>query len=442
MIAAGRFGNPAALSTWVPIAPSAGYPGLALDLRGQGALQSGAGVALSSVLNVVRATTAMDEYSDGSLVSVGTNVARYGGGQGLMIERGATNSIRNSTNVGAASGSPGTLPTNWSVTTAPTGLTRTITTSTVNGYSVTGINYAGTTSSTSSFQFQWESITAVAAAVGQVWTNTIGFSMPVDDAAITSVLLETWEYDAGSTFLSTGSNVNLYTNRSTFARRSRTTTLAQATTAFISPRLRTNSIASGTPINVTFWISAPQLETGPKATAFIPTSTVAVTRNSDQIKITGSPLTAGIGAGTAFTIFAEYEAYVSADPSYIAAIANDGAPDFNNSIWSSLNTSRQATGTSTSAGVSQFTNAATGISAPPTLNRLAMRFGANDAAISHNGAAAITDATITLPVGAMTRLVLGSAVTSPGVQALNGRLTRFAAWPSLLSNADLVALST
>lgn len=419
------------------VSPSGVAAGLFLDTRSNTAFVSGAPSSLAAILNVVRATTAMDEYADGSVVSVGTNVARYGGGRGLLIERGATNSIRNSTNTGAVSGSPGTLPTNWTLSSVPTGLTRTITTSTINGYDVIDFNFVGTASSTATIQIQWEGASQVAAAVGQVWTSTIGFSMPVDDAAITSVSLETWEYNAVPTFLATGSFLAMHSSRATFARRSYTGTVSQATTAFIRPTIRTNTINSGTAVNVTFRISAPQLETGPLATSFIPTTTVAVTRNADQVKITGTPLTAGIGAGTSFTWFAEYEANVSVSTSYLGGVINNGAPSFNNSIYSVLGVTRNVSAGIVSGGVGTFVNAAATANAPPTLNRLAMRVAANDAAISHNGAAVITDTSITLPAATMDCIVLGSAPHSIGAEAMNGRMTRFAAWPSLLSNADL-----
>ena len=419
------------------VSPSGVAAGLFLDTRSKTAFVSGAPSSLAAILNVVRATTAMDEYADGSVVSVGTNVARYGGGRGLLIERGATNSIRNSTNTGAVSGSPGTLPTNWTLSSVPTGLTRTITTSTINGYDVIDFNFVGTASSTTAIQIQWEGASQVAAAVGQVWTSTIGFSMPVDDAAITSVSLETWEYNAVPTFLATGSFLAMHSSRATFARRSYTGTVSQATTAFIRPTIRTNTINSGTAVNVTFRISAPQLETGPLATSFIPTTTVAVTRNADQIKITGTPLTAGIGAGTAFTIFAEYEAVVSVDASYVYGLSNDASPSFNESMYASVSTTRLSSTPIISGGVNTFIGTATASNVPPILTRLAVRTAANDAAVSFNGAAVIPDTTITMPVTTLDRIVLGSAAHGIGNNGLNGRITRFAAWPSLLSNADL-----
>lgn len=421
--------------------------GLYLDTKANSAFVSGLPTALSSILNVVRATTAMDEYSDGSLVSVGTNVARYGGGRGLLIERAATNSIRNSTMVGAAAGAPGTLPTNW---TRPGAAFHGIDTQVVGSGVEAGLAYVdirfytATTTSTLGNNIGWlsyDATTQITATLGDTWTSSVYVQLIAGSLAnLTDIKVNLAEYTAAGAFLSQ-STLSIADITSTRQRKSVTRTLVSGTVARVINSILL-SYPSGVALDLTLRIAAPQLELGTVPTAFIPTSTVAVTRNSDQIKITGSPFTAGVGAGTSFTWFAEYEAYVSVDTSYLGGVINNGAPTFNDSIYTVLSTSRAASASVVSGGVGTFVNANVPVNAPPTLNRLAMRVAANDAAISHNGAAAITDTSITLPAATMDRIVLGSAPHNIGAQAINGRLTRFAAWPSLLSNADLVALST
>lgn len=429
--------------SWVPLPPSGIVPGLALDMRGQRALQSGAGASLAAILNVVRATTANDEQPNGALVSVGNNVPRYGGGRGLLIERVATNNIRNSTNVGAVAGTPGTDPTNW-VINYGTGLNKTIVGSgTVNGIPYIDVRLFGTlNASATAFATELELANVIAANNTTLanWTSSFYVALVAGSfTGIANVMHSVNFLQAdGVTSAQAIHKADIKASiNGTLQRFSSSFTATAATVAFARPRFRMITGTSGDVVDITLRIGGVQFEAGPLATSFIPTSTVAVTRNGEQIKITGTPLTAGIGGGTAFTMFAEYEAYVSVDASYLGGVVNDGAPAFNNSIYASLSTSRATSAGVVSGGVGTFVNAAATANAPPTLNRLAMRVAANDAAISHNGAVAITDPSITLPAATMDRIVLGSAPHSIGTQSMNGRITRFAAWPSLLSNADL-----
>jgi hypothetical protein len=84
------------------------------------------------------------------------------------------NRIRNPLATGVVAGSPGTVPTNWLLTAAPAGMTRTISTSVVNGISVVSVRYAGTPVSTSTLLLYFDagSITLSPAAEGEALTQS------------------------------------------------------------------------------------------------------------------------------------------------------------------------------------------------------------------------------------------------------------------------------
>src|SRR5262249_19050735 len=98
----------------------------------------------------------------------GTGVLAQGSGIGLSIWEARTNSLRNNTMTGAVAGSPGTLPTNWTVS-GFVGLTQTIVgTGTNNGIGYIDIQFSGTTGGTTG-AINFESATQIAAANTQIW---------------------------------------------------------------------------------------------------------------------------------------------------------------------------------------------------------------------------------------------------------------------------------
>ena len=95
--------------------------------------------------------------ADGTLSSCGR----------LLLEPQRTNSIRNSSMVGAVAGSPGTLPTNWS--TLLSGLTQTaVGIGTESGLPYIDLRFAGVATNTTC-EVRLESITQIAALTGQAW---------------------------------------------------------------------------------------------------------------------------------------------------------------------------------------------------------------------------------------------------------------------------------
>jgi hypothetical protein len=195
----------------------------------------------------------------------------------LLLEPQRTNSIRNSTMVGAVAGTPGTLPTNWARVTGA-GLTQTVAgIGTENGLQYIDYRLSGTASSGFA-QLNLEGTTQIAALNGQTWT----FSTYLKTISGTpdNYRLGMIERNAVGTIVKT-----VATNAFP------TTTLSQfvysravdggATVAFVQPVFYM-TLTNGETYDFTIRIAAPQMELGAFATTFIPTSTAAVTRLVDM----------------------------------------------------------------------------------------------------------------------------------------------------------------
>jgi hypothetical protein len=196
----------------------------------------------------------------------------------LLLEPQRTNSIRNSTMVGAVAGSPGTLPTNWSnLVTA--GLTRTIVgTGTENGLPYVDIRFNGTANALST-RIDFEGSTNIAALTAQVWTNSIYSKIVSQPNPAVSYALQMLERTSGGGFVTDGSQI--FTPTTSLQRFAFTRTLnGGATVANVQPCITIN-LTNGATYDFTIRIAAPQMELGASATTFIPTTTAAVTRLVD-----------------------------------------------------------------------------------------------------------------------------------------------------------------
>jgi len=196
----------------------------------------------------------------------------------LLLEPQRTNSIRNSTMVGAVAGSPGTLPTNW--VSANGGLTQTIVgIGTENGLQYIDLRFNGTANATI-VQLRYDAANQIAASNGQAWSYTFylkAISQPAPPISYTQLMFE--RTSAGALIKSAFQVIVPTSNlqRFTYSR----TLDGGATVAFVDPVLYLN-ITSGTTYDFTIRIAAPQMELGAYATTFIPTTTAAVTRLVDN----------------------------------------------------------------------------------------------------------------------------------------------------------------
>jgi hypothetical protein len=202
-----------------------------------------------------------------------------GGCPNILLEPQRTNSIRNSTMVGAVAGTPGTLPTNWS--NFLSGLTQTI----VGVGSEGGVNYIdfrfnGTATGISLLVF-FDTAASIPASNGQSWTLSNYIKLVSAPSGASSYNLLMYERAISGAYIGEGSTAISPT--STLSRFTLTRTLVSGVTvAFVQPMIRAN-LSIGTAYDFTIRIAAPQMELGAYATSYIPTTSATVTRNADVI---------------------------------------------------------------------------------------------------------------------------------------------------------------
>lgn len=346
----------------------------------------------------------------------------------LLLEPQRTNSIRNSTNVGAVAGTPGTLPTNWS--TVPRGLTQTIVaTGTINGLPYIDLRFVGTAAG-NTLQIFPEPVTQIVAATGQTWTGSIWaqvLSQPSPAPSYSVVLSE--RSAAGSGLGTSTTPFGTSFNRVTLTR-----TLTNVLTERISIGLHAD-IVTATAYDFTIRIAAPQMELGAYATTFIPTTTAAVTRLADLASKTGVSSLIGQTEGTLFVdcvppngvsgrIFAITDASLN---NRIAINYNT-----NNRIDIIVRTDNVITNGTISASASTQLN-------PGVINKIAFAYKSDEFALYINGSLAGT-VTGVFSVTAALQQIGASELAFLGTQFM--QWNQAALFPTRLTNAQLAQLTT
>lgn len=218
-----------------------------------------------------------------------------------LIEAGATAHACNSNLSGFVAGSPGTLPTNWNIRSG-LGLTRTISTTTIDGVSYLDITFSGVTVGTNGLQIQYggtENTTGFAVVQNDPINTAISAQVLVDHAAVTTLTFASWCF-AGATYVGadSGGGTSFYATRSTLGRYNHQRTVTNATVTNAITVLLTNTIAAGTSINFTIRLGLPQMTKTTAVTSPIITGTSAVTRAAETLTCA----VAGIASGGDWTL--------------------------------------------------------------------------------------------------------------------------------------------
>ena len=395
--------------------------------------------SLDSRITFTRALdTATRVNNFGNIEIANANIARFDYDpstficKGLLIEESRVNSIRNNTMVGAVSGTPGAMPTNWSTFTPLTGLTREIVgIGTENGVTYADIKLSGIPSAAGAYYVFFETNTGVVAATGQSWSISSYLKLAAGSlAGITSFNLEMDELTSVGGFVAlkrggaiTPTTASLISQRNTYA----VALSGGATVARVQPLLII--ILTGAAINVTFRIGLPQLELGAFTTSVIPTSSGAVTRNADVATMTGTNF-------SNWWYASEGAAVIQALPSTIS--------NTRPSIQFDDNTANESIALRgvvadpqlfvVDGGSPQVTLDAGTITAN-TVYKLGGAWKASSFATAINGATAVTSASGTLPTATQARL------GSDGTNYFNGHLQNLRYWPQRLTNAEVQAFS-
>lgn len=208
------------------------------------------------------------DYSSGSCPSI-------------LVEPQRTNSIRNSSMVGAIVGSPGTLPTNWATSAT---LSQTIVSKGVeNGLDYIDYKLSGTASSVNS-QLQFEGTNIINASNGQTWAFSLYAKIISAPNPPLGYSIRVREATATGTYVTEGIQTITITN--SFQRFSFVRTNTGTATERIQPMLLFGTTV-GQVYDFTVRVYAPQMELGSNATSYIPTTTGSVTRNADLISKAG-----------------------------------------------------------------------------------------------------------------------------------------------------------
>ena len=388
--------------------------------------------------NITFTRTGTATYFDatGTLTTATADVPRFdhdpatGASRGLLIEEARTNSIRNSQAGGAATGTPGTLPTNWG-TSVPAGITRqVVATGTVNGLAYIDVKFSGTNTSgvSANFFLAAEPATQIVAANGQTWTASVYLALVGGSFTnVTNDRLQLHERNAGGSSIG-NTSVGIATVGATLTRFSATRTFNQATTE------RTNfqvagTVADGAAIDLTLRIAAPQLEQGAFPTSYIPTTTAAATRSADSAVVT--PISSFYNQSEG-TLFAEFSRTTVAKQTYFL-----GFSDTTSSEQMYLETGGVTPSTQRfqvfDGGVSQALIGNYASATANTVYKMAAKYAADDFAVSQNGAAASTDTSGTLPT--VTRMEIGVGQQSAA------HIRKIAYWNKRLPNARLQAIT-
>jgi hypothetical protein len=352
---------------------------------------------------------------------------------GLLVEEARTNSIRNNTMVGAVAGTPGTVPTNWSVAAAAGLTTNVIGTGTSQGVTYVDLQVTGTSNATS-YILAFDATTQIAATAGQSWSWSSWLAFVSGSLSdISTVSADFRESNSGGTQLAAGT-VALSTLTSNLVRLSATRVLSEATTAFVQPRLRL-TITNGAAIDITLRIGLPQLEQGAFVTSVIPTSTTAVTRSADVCSISGSNFSSWYRQDEG-TVFTEASTFGNAATGGILRLVN--SDDTGKRIRLSYTSGTNLVYTVVDSTTQASATLAAGLTIN-TSNKSAAAYQVDNFAGSVNGLAPVLDTLGTVPssLNSVQIGVDGSAVTT----ILNGTIRRLVFWGQRLPNNILQTLT-
>jgi hypothetical protein len=334
---------------------------------------------------------------------------------------------------GAVTGTPGTLPTNWTIP-AAAGLTREIVAiGTENGIDYLDVKLSGTATGTET-EIRLESATQIVAANGQAWTESVYLKAISQPSPPLSYRLFMIERTSGGATVATALSSNLSIT-STLTRFPFTRTLSGGvTTERIQPSIFI-SLTNGASYDFTIRIGWPQMEQGSVATSPIVTTTAAATRNADVISKTG---VSGFIGQTQGTLYAEVDIQrLLGSVTRGILIIGDGT--INNRVQLFFtgivsNTIRGVIQNSVTTTFS-FVVTSTGI------YKLAFAYtNSGTASLFINGTQVGSDASIGSFTNTLSVVEVGSSIGA--TFQLNDRIRAAAIYPTRLTNSQLQSLTT
>lgn len=362
--------------------------------------------ALPAGIGFTRASAGWRYNSAGVLVSEATDVARFQYdpatlvSRGLLIEDAAVNGVRNSTMQGAISGTPGTLPTNWSFNPTP-GLTQSVVgVGTVNGIPYIDYRYQGTAADAGASNQYLGGAVQIAAAPSQTWVFSAFVALVAGSLSggVTMKMGMVQRTAGGGAANGGGGTSNLdgaaFSPTSTLSRYSASVTLNASDVAYVQPKFLT-AYTPGATIDFTLRIGLPQAVQASVIGSPIPTTSAAVARAADVALLTHP----AILGDQCYTLKARTPTKISGGAVNVLLQIDDGTNNNNRRIV--YGTDGRIHVIATSGGVDQC-DLDLGAVAADTDFGVAARFADNNFAASLNGGAIVTDTSGVNPLGLTT----------------------------------------
>lgn len=390
-----------------------------------------------------RASTATRFTSSGVMETVASGAMRIDHDPvtraplGYLCEETSTNHVRNSTMVGVVTGSPGTLPTNWS--SADAGLTRTVVGSgTESGMAYVDVRWNGTSSSTLA-QVLFDTSTAIAASASQAWTGSVYLRL-VDGslANVNSIGSGITYRDSGGSGITSATTNFSVTSGGLLSQRASHTSTSPALTAY-SQLIVNVSVVNGAAIDFTLRIGAPQLEQRAFATSFIPTAGSALTRQLDALTL-GDLSRIGFNP-SASSVIAQGRILGQSALVYPGVVALGMGVEGDKVVLYRDGASSRFIVDAKTAGVIQYSLSVTAAPATGAEYKTAFAFAANDASQTTSGAAPVKDTSVALST-ILDRMSIGGFQARGG--GTNGAqiIRRVDYYPRRLPDAELQTLTT
>jgi len=243
-----------------------------------------------------RASVGYASDAGGTWLSFANNVARITN-KGLLIEESRTNGIRNNSMQGAAAGTPGTLPTNWTYLVTNGLSIQVVGTGTELGVDYADLRIFGTPSATGDVRLAFEGNTQIAASVGQTWAQSAFIKVTAGSLANIGQAHFSEQFRDNVGISLTTAAIN-FTPTSPLTRFAGTGLAGNTATAFVEPEFAF-AVTNGQAVDVTFRIGWPQIELSNFATSPIRTTNAAATRAGDVITFMLPP------SGANFSFYAQ-----------------------------------------------------------------------------------------------------------------------------------------
>jgi hypothetical protein len=371
-------------------------------------------------MTVVRATTATRVNSSSLIESVAINIPRIdytnGSCPSLLVEPQRTNLLTYSNTFSNAAW----IKLNCSVASnsiiSPDGTQNSSTLTS----SVTNTNYLYNAITTANGLY------TLSCFVKYLDTNTVNLSMT--DFA-TGDASAKFNFNTGlfNTPIVSGSWTNTTTNVITLTNGWFKISITSQKNAGLSVSSRIDSFAIGKSV----YIYGAQLELGSYQTSYIPTVASSVTRNADVISKTGISSLIGQTEGTIY-----YEFSVPLVENITRALSVSGS-DTNNRI--NISTFSSSIFVRVDVGGANQVNSSAAITVT-NMNKVALRYKANDFSLYVNGVNVITDTSgITFPAATLDRI---SNIQPDSSSPFNGTIKQITLFKTALTNAELQSLTS